>query len=268
MKGPELLKHYEDNWVTDMGAWFPGERVVLRGKDVFTELNNHTWMEYLVYSITGRESSKLARLVEAIWSLSTSYPDPRLWNNRVAALAGTTRSTGSLAVAAGSAVSEATTYGLRTSKGAIDFLFRAEKKLNRGVFLEDIVKEELKQYRVLYGFGRPITNHDERVAPLMEFAKSIGAGSGNFVRLAFAIEDYLKSTRYPFRINISAVAAGLLADEGVTVEQFYNLANLSFVGGLVPCFIDASTKAEGVFFPITAGKINNVGRHELRRWRS
>ena len=35
LKGPDLLNHFEDNWQTEMGALFIGERVVLRGKDVF-----------------------------------------------------------------------------------------------------------------------------------------------------------------------------------------------------------------------------------------
>ena len=42
--GPERLKAFEDNWQTAMGAWFPGERVVLRGQGVFTEINECSWM--------------------------------------------------------------------------------------------------------------------------------------------------------------------------------------------------------------------------------
>ena len=70
--GPERLKSFEDNWQTEMGAWFPGERVVLRGKDVFTELSQCSWMEYFIYGLTGKTSTKLARLVEGIWLISTN----------------------------------------------------------------------------------------------------------------------------------------------------------------------------------------------------
>lgn len=76
MNGPELLAEYEDNWVTAMGAGL--RRVVLRGKDVLSDLGHRPWMEYLVYAITGRESSELARLIEGIWAISCSYPDPRI----------------------------------------------------------------------------------------------------------------------------------------------------------------------------------------------
>src|SRR5919106_230924 len=88
MRGPEQLFESEDHWVTSMGAWFPGERVVLRGKDLFHDLKDLSWMALLLFGITGRiPDERQVRLFEGIWALSTSFPEPRLWNNRVAALA-------------------------------------------------------------------------------------------------------------------------------------------------------------------------------------
>ena len=52
--GPEQLFGNEDRWITDMGAWFPGERVVLRGEDLFHDLGRLGWMEPLLCAITGR----------------------------------------------------------------------------------------------------------------------------------------------------------------------------------------------------------------------
>lgn len=266
MKGPELLKEFEDNWVTAMGAWFPGERVVLRGKDVLSELNHHRWMEYLIFAITGVESPRLARLVEGIWTISTSFPDPRLWNNRVAALAGTARSTGVLAVAAGVAVSEATIYGLRPIKGAIDFLYRVDRERAQGHQIKELVQKELKKYRAVYGYGRPLVRADERIAPLMEFAKSLGAGEGKFIKLAFEIEDYLKNSRLKYQMNIAAVAAGLLADEGVLPTEEYYFATLSFAAGMFPSYIDALDKPEGAFFPLRVDRIACKGVPAARKW--
>ena len=56
--------------------------------------------------------------------ISSSYPDPRLWNNRVAAFAGTARSTGHLAVAGAMAVTEASIYGGQPILKVADFLSR------------------------------------------------------------------------------------------------------------------------------------------------
>lgn len=263
--GPDLLLQYEDNWVTAMGAWFPEGRVVLRGKDVLNDLGHRRWMEYLIYAVLGRESPGLARLIEGLWTLGSSYPEPRIWNNRVAALAGTARSTVTLALAAGTAVSEATLYGLRTSKGAIDFLQRADRKLKDGQRLADVVQEELRKYRAVYGYGRPIVSGDERIAPVLRLAKTLGYENGHYVGLALKIHDYLKNSRYKYQINMSAVAAALMADHGFSPDDFHRLACLSFVGGMLPCYIDTHDKPEGSFFPLRTRRIDYRGTPE-RHW--
>ena len=143
MNNQEVNEKYEDNWETSMGGWFPGEKVILRGKNVLTELNEYRWLEYLLFGITGRHSPRIARLVEGMWVICTSFPDPRLWNNRIAALAATTRATGVLGSAGALAVSEATIYGLKPIQGVMDFLYRTSEKIEKGALLEDVVKSEV-----------------------------------------------------------------------------------------------------------------------------
>lgn len=267
-KGPDFLAKYEDNWCTFLGACFPGEgeRVVLRGKDLFSELNNLSWMEYLVYAVTGKQSPKLATLIEGLWAITTSYPDPRLWNNRIAALAGTTRSTGVLATAAGIAASEATIYGSKPIKGALDFLYRASAKMKNGHSIEQIVREELRKHRAVYGFGRPMVNQDERISPVLAFLETIGVPQGRFVRLAFELDDYFKSTRYNFRMNIAALNAAIMADQGLMPQEYYHLAILAFSAGIIPCYVDSIEKPEGALFPISVSRINYSGSTLAKRW--
>ena len=260
------LEKFEDNWQTSMGGWSLEGKVVLRGKDVFTELSDKPWMEYLLYAVTGKESPKIARLMEAMWVICTSFPDPRIWNNRVAALAGTARSTGALAAGASVAVTEATLYGLKPIKGATDFLYRAEEMLSEGKSLEQIVQAELKQFRSVYGYGRPIADADERVKPMMEFARSIDCGNGKFVKLAFDIGEYLSNTRLKYKINIAAVCAGLLIDEGMAPIDFYNMMILGFSAGAMPCFIDSCSQQEGGFFPLRTSRLRYTGLEEVRHW--
>jgi hypothetical protein len=137
------LEEYEDNWQTSMGGLMPDGRVLLRGKNIFADLSEDRWMEFLLFAVTGRKDSNLARLIEAIWVICTSFPDPRIWNNRVSALAGTARSTGALAAAASVAVTEATIYGLKPIKGATDFFYRLGSSIEKGHSLESQVKAEL-----------------------------------------------------------------------------------------------------------------------------
>ena len=261
------FEKFEDNWQTSMGGWSLEGKAVLRGKDIFTELNDNTWMEYLLYAATGKESPKIARLVEATWVICTSFPDPRIWNNRVAALAGTARSSGALAAAAAVAVSEATIYGLKPIKGALDFLWRAEKRLSEGESLESIIRSELKEFRSVYGYGRPLVKGDERIEPMMAFARSIGCGEGKYVKLAFQIDKYLSASRYKYEINGGALCAALLADEGLSPMDIYHMATFTFTAGAMPCFIDATNQQEGCFFPLRTSRLNFTGDETVKHWR-
>ncbi len=94
-----------------MGGAFVGERAVFRGRDLHADLADMDWLALYVFGITGqRYTPAQLKVLHAIW-VYTSYPDARIWNNRVAALAGSARSNGNLGMSAALAVSEAHIYG-------------------------------------------------------------------------------------------------------------------------------------------------------------
>ena len=267
MAGNERLLEHEDRWPTAMGKWFPGERVVLRGRDLLNDLASMPWMGVLLYGITGRvHDEKQIRLFEGFWNISTSYPDPRLWNNRVAALAGTARSTVNLGVAAGVAVSEASIYGRRPDIRSMDFLIQTKAAVDAGEPLEAWIEARLRKYRVVHGYGRPLTRKDERVAPIMRLAEELGYADGPHVQLAFAIERVLIENRRRMYMNIAALLAALAADQGMSQQDYYAFMVLSFTGGMFPCAVDALQKEEGVLFPIRCDRIEYKGDAKRRRW--
>lgn len=266
MQGPELLIASEDRWITAMGAWFPGERVVLRGKDLFQDFQGLPWMGLLLYGITGRIfDAKQIRLFEGIWSVCASFPDPRLWNNRVAALAGTARSTAALGVGAATAISEATIYGHRPIIKTIDLLYRLQRQLEQGADLADLIRAELETRRGVSGYGRPITKQDERIPPMLALARDLGYADGAYVRLAFAIEDVLQRGRWRMHMNIAVLVAALAADQGLSCEEHYRFLVLSFSGGMFPCHIDAMNQPEGTLFPLRCERIAYKGPAR-RKW--
>jgi hypothetical protein len=266
MKGSDLLKFYENNWETAMGACFPGEqRVVVRGVDLFDSFENSSWMEYLLFVVTGKRDERLANLLESIWVYCTSFPDPRLWNNRVASLAATTRSTAALGVSAGIAVSEATLYGLKPIKGVSDFFLRVQKKLDEDVGLDFILEEEMKINRSIYGYGRPITDSDERIPPVVKMIRDSGYFGGNYLLLAFEIEKKLQK-KYKVQMNIAAVYGALLCDQKFTPMEAYYMATLSFSAGMFGSYIDGLEKPPGMFFPLQSSRINYEGVEQLRVW--
>jgi hypothetical protein len=273
MNGPHILEASKDRLISEAGGWFPGQRTVFRGKDLHHDLADLDWMELYVYGITGRRfSAAEVKLLHRIWTY-TSYPDARLWNNRVAAVAGSARSTGNLAISAAMAVSEASIYGGRPVIRCIDFLQRTKRKLedgastgaSAGAKLVDIVKWEIGNYRAIAGYGRPIVGVDERIAPMMKLAKELGMDQRPFVRLAFDVEKALLAGRYRLHMNFAALAAALVADMGFSAREYYLYVIPCFVAGMLPCFIEASAKPEGSFLPLPCDRLRYEGVAE-RAW--
>lgn len=259
------LEQSEDRWVTRMGAWFPGDRVVFRGQDLHADLGNATWMDVYLYGILGRRFNESElKLINAMWVM-TSFPDPRLWNNRVAALAGTVRSTGTLSIAAAIAVSEATLYGGQPVIRALDFFQRAKKEVEAGGNLNNFAITELRQLRSIGGFGRPIVREDERIAYLLEKASAVGLAKGPHTKLAFEIEEALGKARYRLKLNFGGLTAALCADMGFTPREYYIGATMCFVAGMPPCYIDALDHPEGTFFPLRCDRVKYEGIPP-RRW--
>ena len=263
--GADLLFANEDLLRTTMGAWFPGERVVFRGKDLHTDLSDMSWFGLYVYGITGRKfTESQLNVLNSLWSY-TSYPDPRLWNNRVAALAGTTRSTGALGIGAAIAVSEASIYGRRPDIRAIDFLYRAKARVDRGEELITIIKQELKKYRTIYGYGRPIVKEDERNVHIKTLLENNNLDNGDYYSLAIRVENILQEGRWRFRMNFGGLAAATCADLGFSPKEYYLYALPGFLAGMLPCFIEANEKPAGTFLPLGCNRINYTGKNE-RHW--
>jgi len=270
MRGYHQLLEYEDHWPTQMGAWFPQEgKVVYRGKEIFKDFKYISWMKLLLYGITGRMFNENAiKLFEAIWVLAISYPEPRLWANRIAALAGTARSTGVLGVGAAITACEGVKVGHRANIRCIDFFLRAQKKLDSGMSLDAIIAVEMEKYRGIAGFGRPVEpQKDERVEPLMEVVRHLGFAEGKYLQLAFQVEQaLLQSGQKRLGMNISGLAAALAADRGLKPREYYHYLIQSFTAGIMPCYVDALEKPEGCFFPLRCDRIQYEGHAQRRKW--
>ena len=267
MNGPELLLQNADILKSRMGACFPGERAVFRGHDLHVELKDMDWIELYVFGITGRRfTPQQLRLLNAIW-VYTSYPDARIWNNRVAALAGSTRSTGALGISAALAVSEASIYGRGIDVRAINFIVRTRKAIDNGSELADCVQDELKKHRGIAGYGRPLSSGDERIAPFMALARTLGLDDGPHVRLAYAVDEYLLAGRFRLRMNFAAIVPALCADIGLSPQEYYLFVFPAFLAGMPPCFIESSQRPEGTLFPLSCAHILYEGVSK-REWQS
>lgn len=245
--------------VTAVGAAYPGERAVFRGRDVHHEVMQEIdWLGLLARGVGVELTPEQVELLGAFF-ISTSYPDARIWNNRVAALAGSTRSTSALALGAANAVSEASIYGRRTDHKASAFLWRTHAAMQDGVTLADCVEEHLSTRGKLLGYGRPIFNGDERIAPLMATAQNLGFDQGPHVKLAFAVEEYLASTGRHLKINVAALGAAFGADFGMTPLQWSMMLFPIFLAGMTPCYLEALEKPIGAVFAARCDQVQYTG---------
>jgi hypothetical protein len=265
--GPELLRQSVGRLRSRVGGLFIGSHVMFRDKDLHAELADARWIDLYMFGITGRRfAERELRLLEAIWSY-TSYPDARIWNNRVAALAGSARSTGNLAVSAALAVSEGAIFGRGIDLRASDFLIRTRAEVASGGELGPWVRRELSARRSLAGYGRPISNRrDERLDPILNLARSLGLADGPHVRLAHDIERFLLESRLRMTMNYGAMAAALTADLGLSPREHYLYTHAAFLAGIPPCYIDASARPENTLLPLPCDGVAYTGAPK-RSWK-
>ncbi|MDO8932400.1 MAG: hypothetical protein Q7U97_08410 [Rhodocyclaceae bacterium] len=265
MNGPELLRQNVGRLKSRMGAFYPGERTIFRGRDLHADLKDAQWLDLYVFGITGRRHTpEQLRLMNALW-VYTSYPDPRLWNNRVAALAGSARSTGNLGVSAALAVSEAHIYGRGNEVQAINFFIATQQRLAAGADLDECVREEMAVHGRIAGYGRPLINADERIAPTMALAGSLGLDAGLHVQLAYRLERFLLDKGRNLRMNYGGLVSAFGADLGFSPSEFYLFMFPSFLAGMQPCFIEAAERPEGATFPVPCANILYDGAPQ-RAW--
>jgi hypothetical protein len=264
-KGPDLLQENVGVLKSRMGTFYPGSHVIFRGQNLHTDLKDMDWVELYMFGITGRRFTReQMRLMHSIWTY-TSYPDVRLWNNRVAALAGSSRSTGTLGMSAALAISEASIFGRGIDMRAFDFLVRTRQQTEAGGDLFDCIRRELDQHRSVAGYGRPLVNGDERNQHILKLAHSLGMDKGTYLQLALRVEESMLSNRLRMKMNYAGLAAALIADIGLSPKEYYLYSFPAFLAGMSPCFIEASGRTEGTLYPIPCADIQYEGESK-RTW--
>lgn len=265
MNGKEKLLKCEGRWLTDMGGFVLQERAFLRGKDLHAELGELSWLEIYLFGITGRYFDEVEiKVLNAIW-VFTSYPDPRIWNNRVAALGGTVRSTGALSISAAMAVSEAEIFGGQPLTRAIRFLMKAQKRIENGENPVDIILNEIAKNKIIAGYGRPKATLDERIKPMLGFLERVRFPQGKHLRLAFKVEQILAGVGKTVQINYGAMVAAICADLGFSPRELNLFIVPLFLAGFPPCYLDALGHSEGCLFPLRCERIDYLGP-EKRAW--
>lgn len=267
MTEPHPLSQFEGPLPTSMGACFPGERTVFRGHDLHADLKECDWMALYLFGICGKRfTPSQLRLLHALWTC-TSYPDARLWNNRVAALSASARSTATLSIAAGIAASEATIFGWQPVMNVADFLQRAQARLDGGAQLTDVLVQELQMHKHIGGYGRPVATLqvDERIPFLQALMAELGLEAGPHLRLAMAVEAGLLAMGRPLRMNYAPVLAAIPLDLGLTLRQLHLFVTPCLMAGMPPVQLEAAERPAGATFVLRCERIAYHGA-PARTW--
>jgi hypothetical protein len=144
-------------------------------------------------------------------------------------------------------------------------LIRTRRQIDEGGDLEECIRLELELHRSISGYGRPLVNADERIEPVLILARSLGLDQGPYLRLALAVEEKLLAGRWRMKMNYAGVVAPLVADIGLSSREYYLYLFPAFLGGMPPCFIEASDRQEGTLYPLACADILYEG-HAQRTW--
>jgi hypothetical protein len=256
INGADLLEQHVGHLKSSMGGAFIGSHAIFRGHDLHAELRDMDWIALYLFGITGRRfSAAQLELLHGVF-VYTSYPYARIWNNRVAALGGSARTTPALAISAALAVSEAGIYGGQPGVKAIDFFLRAGRAVAAGAELATLVAAEKR----IYGFGRPTPElGDERLPWLLALAQKLGLGDGMHLQLALQTEQLLLAKNARLRMNYAGMTSALCADMGFSVSEFHLFRVPLFLAGMPPGYIEAAARTEGTLFPTPCRDIRYHG---------
>ena len=128
-----------------------------------------------------------------------------------------------------------------------------------GGTLEECILAEMAKHRSIAGYGRPVTNGDERIPHILALARELGLDKGEHLKLAFEVDAWLRGSRWQKTINYGAVVTALAADIGFTPHEFYLFMFPTFLAGMTPCFLEALERPEGALYALPCTAIHYEG---------
>jgi citrate synthase len=244
------------------GGWRIGEKVECHGLDMMVDVvGKLTYMQLVILNATGRLASKnMADWFESI-HICLSWPDSRIWCNRVGSLGGSAGTNAVALVCAGVLAADSTSYGPRTIMSGIDLITRAHRSVGSGINIEDFVATEIKNMGGkphLMGYARPIVKGDERVVVLEKNSKKLGFEQGEHLKLAYKIEAIL-DRNYGESMNMNGYISAFVSDQNFSAMEIYRICSVMVSSGVAACGVDSADRINGSFAPLHVEDIIYTG---------
>ncbi len=249
---------------TRKGGWIIGHGVQSHGYDLLNDIVGHySYMQVIVLNATGRLPNRaLSDWIEAV-HICLSWPDPRIWCNRIGALGGTARTSVATATCAGVMASDSRAYGGRTLLDGVNFIQRAKSEIeSEGITCKDFVDREVQKLGgkpFLMGYARPVAKGDERIPAMERVTRQLEFPIGPHLTLAYEIEKQL-STQFDETMNINGYMSAFLSDQGFSAEEVFRIFSVLVFSGVNACYVDAADRPVGSFSPLRVEDFEYTGR--------
>jgi len=262
--------HNEDNEhqqiKSSVGGWRIGKGVNSHGYDLLKDLvGKHSFFEVLILHATGRLPENNFHIFVENVHLAMSYPDHRIWCNRIASLGATSGLEPCSSTLLGTMAQDSTGYGVGTLTACGQFLIKINEGLSHRT-LKDLLETEIKKTRgkpKIIGYSRPIANGDERIAALKQVAVEQSLKTGKYEKLAFDIDHYLTGN-YNESINFSAYVSAVMLDNGYTCDEIERIYTFVVALGALACYRDYSSQDSLAFKPLKITDLEYTGKQPRR----
>lgn len=264
MNSPDLESLWQRNRQhirTNIGKWFPGEDVIVRGRSLFNDwVNELSFIQFNVLNITGRlVNERVAKWIETS-IFFTSYPDARIWCNQLGALAGTQKTSPVAGFVLGCLAADSKAYGSRAQYLSVIAVQDMYQQYAEGQTAAEIVEgfPKSRGFPMIPGFARPVRVNDERLEPARRLTAQLGFERGPHMEMAEDASQYLLDT-YGLGMNAAGFCSAFLLDQEFTAEEVYRLRVADVASGVMACFSDHAHQPENSFLPLQCNDIRYCG---------
>ncbi len=249
------------------GGWDIGGGIMTHGHSLLDEiLGKCSVFQVIIMNVTGKlPERRLADFVEALF-VCMSWPDSRIWCNKIGTFCAMTRTSATTAISAGGIAGDSTLYGAGTGYAVNTFI---EKAYNTCVnpnteSVNTFIRENAYRSGRLFapGFARPFVRGDERVPEMRRYARELGFEVGPYEKLANEIESVLNA-RDGEGLNLSGYIIVCLKDLGYNIKEIMGFSAACVTTGIYASYFEYIDRPPEAFLPLHVSDIEYVG--ELQR---
>ncbi len=256
---------YRGNIYSLKGGWRVGSGITTHGYSLLEDIHrNCSVFQVLILNVSGKlPERRLADLVEGLF-ICLSWPDPRIWCNKMGVFSAMTRSSATAAIACGGLAGDSKMYGAGTGPAIESFVTNAYEHIVEGSdSVETFIEEHAYRGGKLFapGFARPLAKGDERIPAMRRYAKELGFEVGPYENMANQMEDYL-SHKDGEGLNLSGYFTVFMKDRGYTIDEIMGIAAWSVSTGVYAAYFEYINQPPEAFLSLKVDDIGYVGAEE------